>query len=473
MRPVLPIRVPVQTLAVVIATLTAAAGVSAAAEPAIPIRAPEALPGATVGMNNPIFWIARLDNPDTVLMTPAEIAAFNARNATRTVSADHPYAANIAEIEAEGPTLARMDPLALGDSYDAAPVAARLETNRRQLADRTFYDHWALPFTEQKKTEILTAMSLNRLPGTIIPRTGMIVRHTSARLFPTAEPGYRMRGYLDNINVTSLDAGMPVAVLHVSAAGDFLFAMTPIAWGWVPAADVAFGKAADIRTFREDGQFIVATAHRAPVYADEACSVHAGWLYMGERLPFDHKSAAGFRVRVPVRRFDGSLGFEQGWVRERKGVHEGWPPYTQRNVLSLAFRLMGRPYGWHDSWDERDCGGIMRVILGCFGIELPRYWSFEQVASDRATFVGDIADTAEKNRLLASMPAGATLTGSTGHIGLYIGTVDGKPYALHQCGWNYTVDGVEYKMARVVVSDYDLVNFEMAGIKFFTPVLPE
>ena len=114
----------------------------------------------------------------------------------------------------------------------------------------------------------------------------------------------------------------------------------------------------------------------------------------------------------------------------------------------------------------------MRVIFGCFGMTLPRYWSFQQLCSAHAAFVGDIGDIDEKNRILGSKPGGITFIGTTGHIGLYLGTVDGKPYGIHECGWNYKQDDTEYKMARVVVSDFESVGFNMKGMKFFTPVMP-
>ncbi len=161
-----------------------------------------------------------------------------------------------------------------------------------------------------------------------------------------------------------------------------------------------------------------------------------------------------------------------GYIKAGNAVSEGFLPYTRRNVIATVFQLLGRPYGWHDSWNERDCGGIMRVVFNCFGITLPRYWSFEQLCTDHAVFVGDMKDMAQKAEKLTALPAGLTFTGSTGHIGLFLGSVDGKPYVIHQCGWNYNDGGTEYKMARVVVSDYEHVGFNLDGIQFFAPMLP-
>jgi hypothetical protein len=442
------------------------------AQTADPVRAPEVLPGCTAEMNDPAFWIQRIENPDRVIMTPSQIAEFNRKNAERTYAADHPYAKNIAEIERDGPVFTLMRPLEAGDRFDAAVVRSRLEQNDRRLDRKTLYDRWALPLTDMKKNEIRTAVNLAALPPVIKPRTGIIVHHTSARLYPTSEPGYAMRNYLDDINVTSLDIGMPVAVMHVSKENDYFFVMSPIAWGWIPAADMAFAAPTKIAKFDGAKKFIVVSDHRRPFYSDPEYAAHAGYLFMGERLPLEGRSGDGYRVLVPVRRHDGSLAAEKAWIRADETVHEGFLPYTQRNVIATAFRLLGRPYGWHDSWEERDCGGILRVIFNCFGFTFPRYWSFEQLHSDHAQYVGNISDPAEKTKMLTALPAGITFTGSTGHIGLYLGSVDSKPFVIHQCGWNYKQGDTEYKMARVVVSDYENVGFTMKSLGFFTPILP-
>ena len=67
-------------------------------------------------------------------------------------------------------------------------------------------------------------------------------------------------------------------------------------------------------------------------------------------MPLEAKTATGYRVLMPVRDFNGALTVRKGFVPSSETVHEGFLPYTQRNVITTAFRLLGRPYGWHDSW---------------------------------------------------------------------------------------------------------------------------
>ena len=438
----------------------------------LPVRAPAAILGTTAEMNNPNFWINRIDNPDRLIMTTSQIKEFNIKNTKRTIDTGHPYAKNIERIEKDGPVFNIMKPLEIESDLPGSIVLERLKQNLARLKRTKFLDRWDLPFTKGKKDEIIKNMNLDTVPDMIQPKIAMVIRRTSARLFPTDEPGYLMRGYLDDINVTSLLTGMPVAVLHTSKICDYLFVMSPIAWGWVSAEDIAYSSERKIRTFNNPKDFIVITGHKVPLYSRDDFNIYLKSLYMGECLPMERKTNAGYRIIVPERDSKGSLVLNTGWISSDDTVSEGWLPYTQRNVIDTAFRLLGRPYGWHDSWNERDCGGIMMVIFRCFGITFPRYWSFEQLHSDHATYAGDIKDDYEKISKLNSMPQGITFVGTTGHIGLYLGTVEGKPYSIHECGWNYKDGDTEYKMARVVVSDHENVGFNMNKLQFFTPIIP-
>jgi hypothetical protein len=438
----------------------------------VPVRAPAAVKGTTDDMLNPGFWVSRIDEPERVVMSIDDIESLNEKNAARIIPDTHPYAENIAQIEKDGPIFNVADPLSFQSPFPSDDVKKRLQTNNDRLLNGEFYDNWALTLTDDKKSEYITAANIENLQNRIVPKTGMIVRHTTARLFPTAEPAYRMRGYLDDNSVTSLDIGMPVAVMHRSGSGDYLFVLSPIAWGWVSAEDIAFGSSKLIRQYRENKNIIISVCHRTPVYSNKTGDIFYGWLYLGERLNLISETDDFYCVSAPFREMDGSLGFNGVWVKKSDDVNSGYLPYTKKNAIETAFRILGRPYGWHDSWDERDCGGIMRVIFNCFGFRLPRYWSFEQLCSDHAEYVGDSEDVESKSAELAGFPAGITFTGTTGHIGLYLGHVDGKPYGIHQCGWNYTDDGVEYKMARVVVTDYINIGFNMKNMQYFTPMVP-
>ena len=62
-------------------------------------------------MLDPSFWVARIANPDRVLMSLDGIMAMNKMNAARIIPADHPYRDNIDRIEMDGPLFNVVDPL--------------------------------------------------------------------------------------------------------------------------------------------------------------------------------------------------------------------------------------------------------------------------------------------------------------------------------------------------------------------------
>ncbi len=238
---------PKHTMSICIFSVVLLLGTALAAAQDDPVRAPLALPGTTIEMNDPDFWISRIDDPDRLIIPAAHITDINREIALRAIDDDHPYAENITRIEKDGSVFNRMNPLGIGTSYPADGVRRRLNENVARLETKTYFDRWALPLTDDKKAAIVNELNLDVLPETIKPQKAMVVRHASVRLYPTDEPGYMMKIYLDDFNVTSIDIGMAAAVLHESKSGAFLFVMTPVAWGGVRAVDVAYAQEADIR----------------------------------------------------------------------------------------------------------------------------------------------------------------------------------------------------------------------------------
>jgi hypothetical protein len=126
-------------------------------------------------------------------------------------------------------------------------------------------------------------------------------------------------------------------------------------------------------------------------------------------------------------------------------------------MILQAFEFLNYPYGWGDLNGEQDCSSFIRMVFATVGIELPRNSRFQSrsgkpIASfDRNTPLEKRLET-----LKAQGIGGITLLGMKRHIMLYLGMVDGAPYAI-QAMWSYT-DRVGKKEAlkvvnRIVVAD--------------------
>ena len=447
----------------IILFFTAAHCASAQTPPKL-LAAPDIIPPATAEMQNPDFWISKIQNPDRVIMTPDEIVRFNQKNRTRSlVRKDiRGNTVTIDSVIAGGPPFTGIyfhlsDPLAIAE-YPGSAIAKHIADVGDYVLKADLWDRRQITFPERTRHELIAEMNAGGVPGVIRPRYGMLVRHTLNRLVPTSEKVYRGQfQWLDGFQNATLETGMPVAVLHASKSGDWLLIRSEYSLGWVPAANVALGSPAAIRAASSPKNFVVGTVHKIPVYADRTCETWLTDIYMGERLELAAKTSSSFRVTVPVRRPDGTLGSAPGWLRGDAGVSVGWQSYTQRNVIATFFRLLGRPYGWGGTDHERDCVGAVRSVYRTFGIFMPRWTVFELYSTDHVTSFPADTPLEEKYRLLDACEPGITVCGFNWHVVLYLGKVDGIHYIIHQNGYSYhDAEGTEYRVGRVSVNHTEL-----------------
>jgi hypothetical protein len=289
-------------------------------------------------------------------------------------------------------------------------------------------------------------------------RHGILAVHTLNRAAPSEMPGlWSETSWLDAWQSTSLDVAMPVAVLHASTDNTWYYVRSEIAFGWVPARNVALADRRDLARYDSAKDFIVATGHTVPVYADNAFTVQITDLYLGSRVKLDRSTGAGYQVSMPFRGPDGSFQTVPGWVKPDATVYVGYQSFTQRNVIETFFRLLYRPYGWADSNHEWDCCGATRVVLRTFGIKTGRWTSFELHATDHVHTFKRETPKERKTAILDTCAPGACLVGNAGHICLYIGEVDGRYYVIHQGGYSYNdADGIRRHFRRVNVNDMEL-----------------
>lgn len=428
------------------------------------LSAPDIIPPATEEMQHPEFWISRIQNPDRVIMTPEQIDEFNRVNRSRSLSRTDIRGNTVLvdSVTTGGSTFTSIsfhisNPLSIRE-YPGSALTRQLSEIRDFISKTELWDRRQIPFPENSKRELVADMDIERIPDVIRPRYGIVVRHTLNRLVPTQEKVYGGQfQWLDAFQNATLETGMPVAVLHSSKSGGWLCVKSEYSLGWVPAENIAFGSVNRIREVSGPDYFVVAIVHKTPVYADRECGTWLTDIYMGERLQLDEKTGLSYRVSVPVRRPDGTLGMVRGWIRGDAGVNVGYQQYTQRNVIATIFRLLNRPYGWGGTDHERDCVGTIRSVYRTFGIFMPRWTTFELYHTDHVIAFPADTPIEEKYRWLDTCEPGITVCGFNWHVALYLGLVDNTHYIIHQNGYSYhDENGTEYRVGRVSVTDTEL-----------------
>jgi hypothetical protein len=416
-----------------------------------PRHAPDAIPGVEPEMLAPEYWIACQPDADTVIMTPEDISKFNAKIRSKKLKND--------EEPFEGPLTNPVLPLQLGATVPGDSLKTILEHNRTEIftpsplyGSKDFYDNRLVIYSDRMKEMLAAKMNIAAVPKTITRRFGLVVNHTNVRQYPTSVPAYSdAKVMLDRFQVTDLNIGYPVAVLHESVDGDFLFVETPIARGWAPAGDIAIADRAAVRKLAEDSNFIMAAGDQVPVYNDPGFHTFVRYLYLSETMPLIKMDAKAYLLKMPYRGQDGALMTTNGYVRPDADVHVGVLPYTKRTIITQMFKLLNTPYGWHGQDNKRDCVGTIRLVFRCAGIEMGR--AITQASENRIP-VDPKMSTEDKIAKVAAIEPAITVVSSPGHTALLLGKAkNGKLYFMHQGGWGYDENGVHFIVNRVSLNE--------------------
>ncbi len=390
------------------------------------------LPHVRPEMLHAAYWLDRCPQPDApVFDSPATLEHFNA------------HVRDVLGIPAV---------LDLPDALPAAEVRARIPARPESAR----YDVDGTPIPAATWAAIEANMALDRLPDPAPARFALVTRYVSLRALPTDLTALKTPADLpfDRLQETTLDMGWPVAVLHTSADGAWVFGLTPGYWGWVRTRHLAFAGREQVRAFLEAAPRLMVQAPWGGVALPG--EAHHRALQMATSLPLLEEGEGLRRVQVPRTDAAGRLALAEGYIASNNADWcEGRLPATLRTVITQAFRPLGEPYGWGGMClgrPGRDCSRLTLDAWASAGVVLPRNSGDQgRVGRTAARFAPEEPHASRLRRLAEEVPPGALLL-LPGHVMLYLGTVAGIPYALHDL-WGYVhPDGRTTRAAQVVVS---------------------
>lgn len=296
------------------------------------------------------------------------------------------------------------------------------------------------------------SLNLAALPDVVPVRFGMVLQRSDMRTWPTLDVVFKSQETfdLDRFQENGLFPADMVAVLHESEDGQWYFVQSFNYAAWVRKEKVAVGQRVDILDYKNAARFLVVTGSKATTnFNPHAAQISELQLDMGVRLPLadlddtannvdGQNPYASYAVRLPVSEENGALGFRTALIARNQDVRRGYLPFTRRNIVEQAFKFLGERYGWGHSYNARDCTGLVSEVYKTFGIQLPRN-SGQQGNSPIGESTQFTAETSAEDKLRAVVSADVgDLLYSTGHVMLYLGTVDGMPYVIHDLsgfGW--------------------------------------
>jgi len=299
------------------------------------------------------------------------------------------------------------------------------------------------------------SLNLENLADKVVVRFGMVLQRADMRTWPTNDVVFKSQETfdLDRFQENALFPADMVAVLHESNDGHWVFVQSFNYAAWVQKNSIAIGQRNEILDYKNDERFLVVTGSKVTTnFNPHAPTISELQLDMGIRLPLADLEESDHSV-------DG---------QDHSASHA---PFTRRNIIAQAFKFLGERYGWGHSYNARDCTGLVAEVYKSFGIQLPRN-SGQQGLSPIGDSIEFTATSSEEDKLNAVVAADVgDLLYSTGHVMLYLGTVDDMPYVIHDLsgfGWagedgevqEAVLNGVSVTPLMTLHSSRDTTYFE-------------
>jgi cell wall-associated NlpC family hydrolase len=391
----------------------------------VPFLCVEAVCAAGIVEQGPLttasYWTTKNTAGDKIIMTQADIAKYNQRLTL-------PQNAKVGVVD--------MESYPMVQSREA--VKAKL-SNYSSLRPPLYHKGKLLSVTQKEHLKALT--NISTLPQEVRTVYGVTVRHTSMRNIPFEDGLYEEADdhFYDDLQDTVLEPGEPVAILHNSADGKYAYVQMYNVGGWVLRKDLATCSHAAYLQHVNPEKFLVV------VDKDYLLSTKHGKLFylQGAKIPLTLETKNAYFVLAPTRNKEGALQEELVKVQKTPALHKGYLDYTSNNVLREAFKFYGNVYGWGGSFNSVDCSALVDSAYRTMGFNLPRNSGQIKVANgDYLNLDGYGHD--KRQEIYAGLRPGATMH-MPGHVMIYLGQHEGKPYVLHAAS-SYYVAGAPVKM---------------------------
>jgi hypothetical protein len=414
---------------------------------------PSGVLGVGEAQLTPAFWVGLQAQPDRIILDRGAIEAQNAK-LLRLDPSMH-------DLRALPKTLSR--------ERVAGWITALSELPRHPLFD---VDGKQVPAATLKS--VSGNLALDAIPASQPTRYGLIVRRAALRTFPTALRVFSEQGDtdIDRFQETAEFPGTPVAIVHASADGQWLFVVSPRYAAWTKKDNVAEGSAAEVFGYVDKTPYRVITgAVERTVFTREVPAVSQLPLDMGTRVPLatdlppdqpvnGQTPYAAHVLELPLRKADGTLGFTPALLQKNTDSAGDYLPLTRANIIRQAFKFLGERYGWGHAYDGRDCSGFVSDVYRSMGVQMPRNTSKQAIspALEHRTFTAK--DSREERIKSAHALQVGDLVYIPGHVMMVIGRLHGQPYVIHDVG------GMSYRKA-----DGSRVRVKLNAVSV-TPLLP-
>ncbi len=433
------------------------------------LRAPDVIPGTLPEMRQASYWIAKMANPDEVVLTLDEIQERNRAYRNRMIGWSELDSGLVQRIEKQlksrpGLMASVPDLNSMTETEILALVRKMIESQTDFLYSRQFGNIMAIEYSPDELAEIESEISYDPQRA-IDVQDGITIRECRLHVIPSIKPeqiGLFTKGKArwDLWKLDVLPIGTPVKVLYASRTGAFRLVLSARGYGWVASEKVAVGSSDQIANFdQKRDQIVVCTGDRVPFYGDSACSVFLGWLRMGDHLPL--AGSDNSTILIPDRDLKGALKISKAWLKPKADVHTGYLPYTRKHTAEQAFKLLDNLYDWTGAWFGRNHVTALRDIYRSFGFQLPANGillaAFE---GQPETLKASAGSEVQFKSILGHEPFLTLQICENSHSQMFLGDYEGMPIVFDAHGYSYKDEqGNDLEIKRWVVGTMEMPDY--------------
>jgi hypothetical protein len=301
---------------------------------------------------------------------------------------------------------------------------------------KKWYGENKRPVPQNLLHELTANCDLKHLPSTWRPAIAII--SSDVRVLPTAKPFFeKADGFpFDALQNTSLKMNEPIRVRHLSSDGIWAFVETADTNGWVLVRDIGYLDDTLARVWSEKEQIVIL---KDSTVISDGSGVVCRKANLGSVCPIvkEYGDSYGILVAKP----NGKNIVEPFEVRVPRGNAARFPIEPCRETIDLiGNELIGKPYGWGEKYQDRDCSAMIRDFFIPFGIWLPR-GSYNQIHSGVNISLAGLTNSQKERVIKEKGSPFFTLVYLKGHIMLYVGNMNGKAIVFHDIWGVNVIDG--------------------------------
>jgi len=217
--------------------------------------------------------------------------------------------------------------------------------------------------------------------------------------------------------------------------------------GWVKRENIALAKNKKVVfDYANSDKFLIVTESRIETEPNPFIKEISNILFqMGDKIPLIEfneipesipinnlhaQSPHGcYVVKIPAKDEEGHLEFRLALIARSNDICEGYLPYTRRNIIQQAFKLLGERYGWNGMFKRRDCSQFVMNVYKTMNIIIPSYTRMQEegAAGKSIEFSGSIQ---RRESVLNKLQPGDVIH-LKGHVVMYLGKVGENHYIIH------------------------------------------